>query len=345
MPLSYPLNDLPYGQRVTVLDGNIYAVTSGPHFEVYNPTLNSWTEKAAPPYIGNLGACQGKIYLIGGDTYYQSCLTYDLANDSWAPIAAMPTGRYCIQPQEVEGKIYVIGGGRVIGLFMFQIFHANEAYDPTTNTWTKLASIPTAVFNYASAVVDGKIYIIGGIQNFTYIGGDTMQQTYTNLVQIYDPQTNQWTIGTSMSTPAGSLGGAATTGELAPKRIYVVGGNLNGRKGGTDYSTVNWTRIYDPETASWSEGASMPTARWGISLVNVNDRLYALGGGTADNSDPQLRVNEEYIPINYGFLTPSPTLQPTASPSIPEFPAWIILPFALLAVLTGALVKKQRRNK
>jgi hypothetical protein len=375
MSMPYPLNEVPYGQRVAVLDGKIYAVTSGPRLELYNPVLDTWTEKAAPPYLGCLIACQGRIYLIGGDLYYQSCSVYHPENDSWTAIAAMPTGRYDIQPQEVNGKIYVIGGGRVRGLFMFEIFGENEVYDPATDSWSEMAPLPKAVCNYAAAAVDGKIYVIGGMTSFSYIGGDRMQETYTNMVQIYEPQSNQWTAGTPMSTPASYMGGASTTGELASVRIYAVGGNIDGHKTGGNYSTVNWTRMYDPITASWSTGVPMPTARWGLSLVNVDDKLYALGGGTADSTDPSLILNEEYTPITYPYPTqspktstlptsspsPSPTPQPTfptlpplndstptppksltPSPSVTEFPNWIILP--IMAVAATIMVYLRRRE-
>jgi N-acetylneuraminic acid mutarotase len=347
-PLPYPLTELPYGQRAAVLDGKIYALTSGPKLEIYNPVLDTWTEKGAPPYLGSLVACQGRIYLIGGDSYYQSCSVYYPGNDSWTAIAAIPTGRYDIQPQEVNGKIYVVGGGRVRGLFMFEIFSENEVYDPTTDSWSEMARIPQAVCNYASAVVDGKIYVIGGMANFSYVGGDRMQQTYTNMVQIYDPQSNQWTTGTPMSTPASYVGGASTSGALAPVRIYAVGGNIDGHKtGDANYSTVNWTRIYDPKTASWSTGAPLPTARWGLSLVNVEDKLYSLGGGTADNVDDHLLVvNEEYIPSDYLFPTSSPTTSSPAlspSPSVPEFPTWTVLPLATATILGVLVYSKWRR--
>ena len=106
----------------------------------------------------------------------------------------------------------------------------------------------------------------------------------------------------------------------------------------------------------------MPTARYGHSVVNVNDTLYAIGGATGLASGPSggwipTNANEQYLPIRYGtteltYQTPAPTLssspvpspsltttdsttqQPTFSPNptatAPELPAWTALPVAIM---------------
>jgi hypothetical protein len=37
-----------------------------------------------------------------------------------------------------------------------------EEYDPMTDTWKEVASMPTARYWPSSSVVDGKIYVVGG---------------------------------------------------------------------------------------------------------------------------------------------------------------------------------------
>ncbi len=55
-------------------------------------------------------------------------------------------------------KIYAIGGaGGGSNLT------TNEAYDPTTNTWTTKAAMPTAKAHLAAAVVNNKVYVIEGL--------------------------------------------------------------------------------------------------------------------------------------------------------------------------------------
>ncbi|MGW8317413.1 MAG: kelch repeat-containing protein, partial [Bacteroidales bacterium] len=52
------------------------------------------------------------------------------------------------------------------------------------SSWTQKADMPTARLGLATAVVDGKIYAIGG---YPYANGAGMT---TN--EVYDPNTNKW---------------------------------------------------------------------------------------------------------------------------------------------------------
>ncbi len=78
--------------------------------------------------------------------------------------------------------------------------------------WTTLSSAgATAEAGAAAATLGGKLYILGG---YNYpIGG-------TNInVQVYDPQTDSWTLKAPMIHPPGSSVAAVTIGS----KIYVIG--------------------------------------------------------------------------------------------------------------------------
>ena len=53
------------------------------------------------------------------------------------------------------------------------------------DTWSTGANMPAAIAAFATAAVDTKIYIIGGANT----GGPDYKPI--NLVQIFDPKTNQ----------------------------------------------------------------------------------------------------------------------------------------------------------
>jgi N-acetylneuraminic acid mutarotase len=295
------------GMAVAV-DGKIYAI--GAITQEYDPVALTWTKKASMPNPigGGVAVYQNKIYVIG-DSQNQ---VYDIATDTWASKTAMPTWRIGVQANVVGDKIYVIGGG--VDIESDIIADVNEAYDPATDTWSAKEPIPTPVYDYASAVVDNKIYIIGGSEELPNI--------VSGLVQIYDSENDSWTTGTSMPTPIRYASAAATTGLFAPKRIYVIGGLQN------SYG-LNITQVYDPQTDSWTTGASMPTARYNLGLAVINDTIYAMGGVLlppyAFPKEP-LTTNEVYLPFGYEgpippYLSPppspspSPTTSPTPSPS------------------------------
>jgi hypothetical protein len=54
----------------------------------------------------------------------------------------------------------------------------NEEYNPTTDTWTTKASMPTPRIDFAITVYQGKIYCIGGTTDY---------YSYSNLNEVYDP--------------------------------------------------------------------------------------------------------------------------------------------------------------
>jgi len=331
--MPYPITHIP-GQAA-VLDGKIYAIIRNvdPKFnltsytEVYDPIADTWVEKAPIPVYTSyyvVAACQNKIYVIG-DAYGVPALNYayDPMTDTWAAKTPWPTERDWIQPNVVDGKIYVIGGEIWIDEYMgypadiVEVLQTNEVYDPATDSWSEMAPIPTGVSNYASAVLDGKIYIIGGHDD-VWRGGSTS----VNLVQIYDPKTNSWIQGEPLPVDYQDMGGAsATTGVLAPKRIYVFGGHIPDVIG-----FANVTRIYDPESETWSMGTPMPNVHEAYSVVNANDALYVLFKTS----------NWQYIPVGYGSSDSSSTV-------------WIVLFLALaLAVVVLVVVAvrwKKRRKK
>jgi N-acetylneuraminic acid mutarotase len=228
------------GMAVAV-DGKIYAIST--ITQEYDPVALTWTKKASIPNPtgGGIAVYQNKIYVIG-ENYNQ---VYDVETNTWVSKTAMPTWRIGIQANVVGDKIYLIGG--MSDTNSGTITDINEAFDPAADTWTTKEPIPTPVYGYASAVVDNKIYIMGGSAE--------PPNVVLDLVQIYDPQNDSWSSGTSMPTAVRSASAAATTGLFAPKRIYVIGGLQSG-------NGLSLNQVYAPQTDSWTNGASMPTARF-----------------------------------------------------------------------------------
>ena len=77
-----------------------------------------------------------------------------------------------------------------------------------------------------------------------------------------------WTKRSSMNTARSHFAAAAYEG-----RVYVFGG------GGTGFTSLNSTEIYDTETDCWSKGKDMPTVRSGTVAAVLNNKIYVIGGG------------------------------------------------------------------
>jgi|YelNatPaOPRAMG01_1025707.scaffolds.fasta_scaffold09369_4 N-acetylneuraminic acid mutarotase len=283
-----------YQNKIYCIGGYNNGTVTGVN-EVYDPATDTWKTKAPMPTSRDYFATavyQNKIYCIGGVTGYSSSTgeyfytgvneVYDPATNKWEIKAPMPKAKVA-EANVVNGKIYMIGGNPDNTL--------NQVYDPATDSWTNKAPIPTEAHG-ASAVINNKIYFI----SYFYSGGQ-----FNVLNQIYDPETDKWAQGATPPTGGVKRGALIlTTGEMAPKRIYILDDAL---------------RVYDPETDTWTFGAKMPTARINFAVAVVNDMLYAIGGNTYTYPDPLHSIgedpiitpyatNEQYTPIGYGTVSP-----------------------------------------
>ncbi|PVX26216.1 MAG: hypothetical protein CW691_02085 [Candidatus Bathyarchaeum sp.] len=276
-PLPTTRRDL----RVATMNGKIYVIGGRNDDgylstnEEYDPATNTWTTKTpmlTPRSDFGIAVVNDKIYCIGGiidfdwSGYGKGILTavnevYDPATDTWDTLTSMPTKRQRPTANVVNGKIYLIYGFQYQNLPPPQTrteLDVNEVYDPETDSWTTKTSMPYTPYGPASATIDNKIYVIGGFKS--------------NLTQIYEPESDSWSQGAPIPTAVALAGAAATSGEMAPKRIYVIGGYPSGAE-------VRLNQIYDPETDTWSSGSQMPTARHSLGVAVVNDVLYSIGGG------------------------------------------------------------------
>ncbi|MBT0160303.1 hypothetical protein G4O51_09990 [Candidatus Bathyarchaeota archaeon A05DMB-2] len=297
------------GLGVAVVSGKIYAIgglNNNTYLNVneeYDPATNTWATKAPMPTARSgfaVAVYDRKIYVIGGTTgdsnssssgFTGAVEVYDPQTNTWKTKTSMPTPRADLSAEVVDGKIYLIGGKKYLAFDPYYTeSDANEVYDPVTDSWTNKTALPTATFGYASAVVDNKIYIIGGGTQFW----QKFDLTYVNANQVYDPANDKWSNADTFSPPGSYMAAAATSGIDAPKRIYVVGGFVL-----SDYS--NTTHVYDAGRNTWGTSTPMPTPRIYLGLVAVNDLLYAIGGFY---NNTWLNINEQYTPPGYGTVPP-----------------------------------------
>ena len=141
--------------------------------------------------------------------------------------------------------------------------------------------MPNSDFGFGSAVVDNKIYVI-----------------CSNGTQIYDPESDSWSLGAQFPINVDFPGVCSTTGVMSPKRIFLFGGTIELSR----YSNV--TQVYDPESDTWTLGAPMPSPRGGVTTAVVNDRIYVLGGMAITWGGSGLTANEQYTPFGYGTILP-----------------------------------------
>ncbi len=140
--------------------------------------------------------------------------------------------------------------------------------------WITRAPLPTPRQEIPHAVLDGKIYVVGGFDD---------DQLATNVMEVYDPSANTWSPARVLPVSMHHLGLATANGKL-----YVLGGYLGDR-----FTPTNRVFEYDPATDGWIEKTSMPSSRGAHMAVTVDDKIYVIGGAAFGTA---LGTNQMYDP-------------------------------------------------
>jgi glucose/arabinose dehydrogenase/N-acetylneuraminic acid mutarotase len=284
-------------------DGTIYVGEFGGNkVTALRPApLGSWTAKASEPTaILDAGgtALAGKLYVVAGKTsaaHLRSMYVYDPGVDTWSTAASLPTAYPAVENPAVvayNGKLYVFGGSTDA---FAGATGASAVFDPATQKWTMLATMPTARGGPAAAVIGTKIYVVGGM---------TATGASLSSLSIYNPSTNTWTTGASMSTRRDNPGAAALGGKL-----YVFGGRTRNADGTTVDGRLTTVEAYDVGTNSWSAKAPMPTGRRTMAVGLLNGRAQLMGGEGSTTGLP-FAANEEYDPVSNSWRPLTPMLTP-----------------------------------
>jgi N-acetylneuraminic acid mutarotase len=143
--------------------------------DVYNPATNKWESRrpmAVPRNHAFAGAVNGKIYVIGGRTGHGFILSatntdaveeYNPAADMWsAPKERMPTPRSG-GAWGTDGRRIFVAGGEVTTKELVGAFRGIEAYEPATNSWIALPSMPMPRHGVAGAVIGNRFHLVSGM--------------------------------------------------------------------------------------------------------------------------------------------------------------------------------------
>lgn len=185
----------------------------------------------------------------------------------WTERAPMANPRSNLAVVPFQGALYAIGGARPEG-----VSDALERWDPVADTWTPLASKPTAVADIQGAVVGGHIYVPGGRD---------AQGNLTQKVEVYLVETNQWTTAAPLFRPLSAYALVAFEGKL-----YLLGG-----WDGAQYRDE--ILRYTPEEDRWEVVGKLLYPCGFASAVATNNRIMLVGGM---NADGPLNVVLEYYP-------------------------------------------------
>lgn len=173
-----------------VLDGLLYViggVVSGGFVgavESYDPKTDRWTARASLPVVAEVPAVQvfdGHIYVFVD----QQAFSYDPNADIWTPRASLPAGGLQARlttAGTVDGWVYLMGG-----LLRPSLCSSDGmlAYDPVRDRYTQMSSMPAPTSAAASAVIDGKTYVVGGMTGYP---PDCPGGVFGKALWVYTPE-------------------------------------------------------------------------------------------------------------------------------------------------------------
>lgn len=210
---------------------------------------------------------------------------------TWSIKTAMPYERSEVTVAMLDNKAYVIGGnspGTEATGFI-------QEYDPVADRWLDdFEFMPRVASHAGSAVLNGKIYVVGGFVANVHIGA-------VDRVFEFDPANNNWRAVASLSAPRGSPGVVAVDG-----KIHAIGGR------NPDFQVVNTHEVYDPATDTWTMAAPLPVGRDHLGIAVLDGKIHVFGGRTGPSTD-LVGNHDVYDPATDTWSTAAPLNVPRSA--------------------------------
>ena len=235
----------------------------------------------------------GKALVTGGDGGGTADFTgglataelYDPSTGSFTSTGHMTTARFSHTATRLpNGRVLVTGGLGDAGVFPAEhappVSSSAELYDPAAGIFLATGSMATPrVLHTATLLPNGKVLIVGGIQNssdgFPHFGDGS------NTAELYDPATGSFTPTGSMVTPR-----YAHTATLLPNgKVLVAGGISQQNISGSPFVANSTAELYDPATSAFEPANSMGTVRAEHTATLLSDGKVLIAGGLSDITD------------------------------------------------------------
>ncbi|WP_061222585.1 Kelch repeat-containing protein [Leptospira weilii] len=205
----------------------------------------------------------GRVLVSGGEENFNATFGAEIYNptqNTWSNTLPMTTSRWSSTATALQnGKVLVAGGSGGNN-----VMNTAELYNPNDNSWTLLPPMRESRENHSAILLnDGRALVAGG----GFISNPN-QYAYRDSMEIYDPQTNQWTF---KKMPVSR---SEFTMELLNDGSVLF---LGGRNAGFVSSNLR----YFPSTDSWCEIPRLKALRYGhYSATLRNGSIFVFGGAS-----------------------------------------------------------------
>lgn len=193
----------------------------------------------------------------------------------WTNLAPIASGvRQEHSTVALGDDIYIMGGiqlEQTANGTTFPTLNDVEVYSISQNSWRTVAPLPIPMNHANAAVVDGKLYVLGGL------AAGLVWVAFPDCF-VYNPEADQWT--TLAPMPVEQARGSAAMG-VHGTTVYLSAGmtSLDGYPNGLQ-ATVSTVTSYDTKSGVWKTLPNLPAPRDHAGAALVGNTMYVLGGRT-----------------------------------------------------------------
>lgn len=194
----------------------------------------SWERMTSAEYRDSYGLASlgDTLYLVGGlmrlknQYLITNCVQrWTLKGGPWRSAAPLPLPLAYHSVVKMNERLYVIGGRTPQSCRLDdepdRLSNRLLEYDPNTNRWIELAPMKYSKYRCAAVVLNGEIYVMGGIG---CEGLDRGQSRHClDAVEIYCPDGDFWKEGPKLPCPQLSLRTNASNAGVVGGKIYICG--------------------------------------------------------------------------------------------------------------------------
>jgi N-acetylneuraminic acid mutarotase len=230
----------------------------------------------------------------------------------------------------------------IFGLLVWLLI-VNTGRTQNSGTWETRAPMPFSRQELATAVLSGKLYVIGGY--------DAVRAS-TNTVQVYNPTTNTWTLAHPLPFPVNHNAAAVAGGNLysfgaGAGQVFVYNPNNNSWvvrasshyvhsrtaavgvindkiyvAGGMDTPSQRELEVYDPVANTWTIKPPMGVPRNHTAGGVIDGKFYVVGGREVSNNTNALEVYDPQI-NTWSTLAPMPTARSGIAAAVVNNELWV----------------------
>jgi formylglycine-generating enzyme required for sulfatase activity/N-acetylneuraminic acid mutarotase len=289
-----------YGHGAAAVGDRLYIVggcetadwkTTSARLQIYDSTRDTWTTGASLPIeLGwpMVAVFRDIIYVFGGmrsgAVSTDRAWVYDPSQNTWAAIGPLPVKAMNGVAIAVGESIYVgLGYQRVDGSAkgVSENFLSFYRYDPTDNSYTRLADAPEGACYAAIGTYESHVYVVHGAR---YEVGfhDMKDYGWADDVLKYQPASNAWTkLDIPRVQPRLFFLTQSTSSAYHGEKLLIVGGHSH-------YRRTNVAGYFDMRREQFFGLPDLPNPRCCGAGGVIGETLILAGGfwGVGETGDP-----------------------------------------------------------